>query len=60
MYMYEYYTVDGFENKYAQYTDALNKALLHYAGWATRKIKKRYAVTKNKQTAERYNIIKQV
>lgn len=60
LYMYEYYKVDGFAQKYALYTDALNKALVHYAGWATRKIKRCVEVTENKQTAEKYNIINEV
>lgn len=60
MYMYEYYKVAGFEIKYPTYTDALYKALLHYAGWATRKITKCYAVTKDKQTASKFTIIKEV
>ena len=52
MYMYEYYQVTGFSIRYPLYTDALNKALVHYPGFATEKIKKCVGTTDDKQTAE--------
>lgn len=56
LYKYKYYTVNGFNNKYTLYTDALNLALIYYAGRATKNITECYAVTDNKQTANKYTI----
>lgn len=60
MYMYEYYQVAGFPIRYLLYTDALNKALVHYPGFATERIKKCVGVTYDKKTAEKYTIINEI
>ena len=55
-YLYKYYKVDGFDIKYNLYTDALNKALIHFTN-ATGRVKECYESTTNKQTAEQYEIV---
>lgn len=59
MYLYKYYKVDGFNIKYNLYTDALNKALTCCTN-ATSRVKECYGSTTNKQTAEKYEIVKEL
>lgn len=60
LYQYKYYMVEGFQIKYTLFTDALNKAVQCYPGRAQSKIKTCYAVTENKSTANKYEIIGEV
>lgn len=58
-YMFEYYKVTGCQQKYNQFTDALNKAISlgFYSPQAN--IQKLYGITTNKATAQRYTIVKE-
>lgn len=58
--MYKYYKVYGCGIKYSTYTDALEKAITCYAHGAINKVETCYESTTNKQTAEKYTIVKEV